>query len=459
MLHTVRMALRDQLRPKMAWQQLPDPLADADIRALADVAPGIPSAEAGAYLIKHIKHMLKLPESGPTLIRYVHHAARYAPMDLQPELLAFARQQKPDDLRFQASLFRAIQQASQERGAPLADDARTWAAEMTGKLLAAPQNDLQTLGIELAGSLKLASTQEPLVAMVGRRDLKEEQRRAAAAALLGIDAKAHVAYCGKLLNDAAESAGMRDQLANLLAGVNQPESRTELVKALPTAPARLQSVIATGLAGSPQGIDLLLEAITAGKASARLLLDRPVEARLNQAKVPNLKERVGKLTKGLPAADEKLNQLIKKRRASFVAFSKADLEAGAKIFEKSCANCHSLAGKGAKVGPQLDGIGARGLERLLEDIIDPNRNVDQQFRATTLSLKNGQIVMGLVLREEGEIVIIADQQGKAVRVPKDQIDERIVSLLSPMPANLVDQIPEGDFNHLLAYLLAQRPKE
>jgi hypothetical protein len=65
-------------------------------------------------------------------------------------------------------------------------------------------------------------------------------------------------------------------------------------------------------------------------------------------------------------------------------------------------------------------------------------------------------VTGLVLREEGEIVVLADAQGKEVRVAKDDIDQRNTTLLSLMPANLIDPIPETDFYHLLAYLLSQR---
>jgi putative heme-binding domain-containing protein len=171
--------------------------------------------------------------------------------------------------------------------------------------------------------------------------------------------------------------------------------------------------------------------------------------------VANLKERVAKLTAGLPPAEQRLQDLMKQRKAGF-AKAKIDFEAGAKVFEKSCANCHILAGKGAKVGPQLDGVGIRGIDRLLEDIIDPNRNVDQAFRASTIMLKNGQIVNGLVLREEGEVVVVADAQGKEVRVEKSTIEERTISQLSPMPANLVDQIPEAEFYHLLAFLLNQK---
>ena len=92
----------------------------------------------------------------------------------------------------------------------------------------------------------------------------------------------------------------------------------------------------------------------------------------------------------------------------------------------------------------------------MEDILDPNRNVDQAFRVTNLALKNGQVVSGLLLREEGEVLVLADAQGKDVRVPRASIEERQTSPLSPMPANLVEQITEEDFDRLLAYLLSKR---
>jgi len=44
-------------------------------------------------------------------------------------------------------------------------------------------------------------------------------------------------------------------------------------------------------------------------------------------------------------------------------------------------------------------------------------------------------------------------------VPKDTIEERVVSVLSPMPANLSEQIAEPEFYDLMAYLLSQKLKE
>ena len=54
--------------------------------------------------------------------------------------------------------------------------------------------------------------------------------------------------------------------------------------------------------------------------------------------------------------------------------------------------------------------------------------------------------------------VMADQQGKEVRVAKDDVEDRRTSLLSPMPANLAETIKEEDFYRLMAYLLQQRAK-
>jgi putative heme-binding domain-containing protein len=175
------------------------------------------------------------------------------------------------------------------------------------------------------------------------------------------------------------------------------------------------------------------------------------------AKVPNAKERVASLTEGLPPPDEAVAKLLRQRHNGY-AKATPDAAAGAKVYTQHCAACHQVGGQGAKVGPQLDGIGARGLDRLLEDVLDPNRNVDQSFRTTTLVLKTGQTVSGLVVREEGQVIVLADAQGKEVRVEAGNVEQRDVVPLSPMPANWAEQIPEKEFHDLMAYLLAQRAK-
>ena len=128
------------------------------------------------------------------------------------------------------------------------------------------------------------------------------------------------------------------------------------------------------------------------------------------------------------------------------------------MFNKVCAACHQLGGQGAKIGPGLDGVGLRGLDRLLEDTLDPSRNVDQAFRTTLINTTGGNVISGLLLREEGEVLVLADAQGKEIRLPRGEVEERSLSKLSPMPANVADLIPEGDYYNLLGFLLEQKQK-
>jgi putative heme-binding domain-containing protein len=455
LLHVVRMALRDQLVPDAVWHQLPlSSLPEADARAVADVCTGVPTAHAAESLMQHLT---RWPEGRANLVRYVHHIARYGAEGKEAELLAFLGRRKPDDPDEQVALLRAVGQGDQEAGRHLTDQGRTWALDLGRRLLASGDRGRVQAGIDLAGSLKLEALQDSLVtrAVAGRAPAPE--RVAALNALVTIDPRNHVILLGDLLADSAAPYEVRSQAATLLARLNRPEAREELAGVLPTAPARLQAAIATAMAGNPAGADKLLQTVAAGKASARLLQEPAVKFWLMASRLPGVTDRVAKLTEGLPPADQRIQELLAKRRAGFTA-AKPDPARGAPVFEKNCAICHQLGGKGAKIGPQLDGVGIRGLDRLLEDILDPNRNVDQAFRQTTLALKNGQVISGLVLREEGQVIVLADAQGKEVRVPKDSVEERSVTQLSPMPANLADQIPDADFYNLLAYLLTQAPK-
>jgi putative heme-binding domain-containing protein len=453
LLHMVRMALREQLRPATAWQKLPTTAwTERDARAIADVATGVPSAEAARYLLTHLEHF---PEPRANQLRYVYHVARYGAGDSGAELLHFARGDRAAALQHKAGLLKAIFEGNQARGASLSTAASGWGEDLVRQLLASSQESDWLLGMELGGLLKIKKTQAYVTALALDKKASRAVRESALAMLVSTEPASQVRILGRVLADTSEPMGLRLKAAQLLAGMNRTESQIELLTSLTTAPQQLAVSIATGLAATPRGAEKFLEAVSKGKASAQLVQERQVAVRLDQTHLPGLKDRVASLTRGLPSPDKRIQDLMANRRKSFLA-AKSSAEQGVKVFEKFCANCHQVANRGAKIGPQLDGIGIRGLDRLLEDVLDPSRNVDQAFRLTTLGLNSGQIVSGLLLREEGQVLVLADNQGKEVRVAKSDVEDRTLSQLSPMPANLVDQIPEADFNHLLAYLLAQQ---
>jgi len=188
-----------------------------------------------------------------------------------------------------------------------------------------------------------------------------------------------------------------------------------------------------------------------------LLQQRKVKDHLTAAKPENLVERLQKLTANLTTANEERDKLIAERRAAFNPMT-TSVTKGAEAFKQFCVVCHTLDGQGALIGPQLDGVGGRGVERLMEDVLDPNRNVDRAFRTTLLEMNDGDVQSGLYRRDEGEMVIIAQSNGKEISVPRKDIKERRTSETSLMPDNFGDAIPKEDFNNLIAFLLSKNVK-
>ena len=171
--------------------------------------------------------------------------------------------------------------------------------------------------------------------------------------------------------------------------------------------------------------------------------------------MPDVYRRVAELTKDLPPEDEAAARSIDQRRRGYLAAAPA-VEKGKTVFDKQCGICHQLDGKGTKLGPDLDGIGHRGLDRLLEDLLDPNRNVDPAFRTTVVITDDGLTQTGLAVRDEGKVLILADSEGKERRIEHGHIDERFVSPLSPMPKVATETVSEVDFYHVVKYLLDQK---
>lgn len=471
-LHMIRIALREQLRQPEAWDTLTQnaagevptltqdasgdapklTLTQADSAALADVAVGVPSEQSARFLLQHLTKFGDTPENAT---RYAKHIARYGTDDHTTTLLAWVRDYQAASLPTQLQLTSAMLKGRQERGATPSEPLTTHIAAVVGKCLRAGDAGLLQPSIELVGALRLRQYQSELVRLADDRNNPENLRFAAIAAHTAIDRDATVSILARLLHDPTQPQPLRLRAAASLGTFNTPAARAELAKALVNAPASTATTLAMHLASSREGAEQLLRLMQTGKTSARLLQDRTLSVRLTESKLPGVAEQIRKLTDGLPTADQAMQALMETRRKQFDQ-AKADPAHGAKVFAQHCAICHQLGGQGAKIGPQLDGIGNRGVERLLEDILDPSRNVDEAFRTTQLVLKSGRTLSGLVVREEGATLTLADAQGKEIAIAQVDVEERLVSPLSPMPANFAQQVSEGDFRDLLAYLLMQR---
>jgi len=314
----------------------------------------------------------------------------------------------------------------------------------------------QQAAAELARELSLANLETPLASLLTSHQAEVEPRAAAARALLRLNSARNTPSVTALLRDAAVPNGLRAKLAASLVEQGSEEALATVLLASREAPQRLQAQLATALAGRREGAETLLLNIETGKLPPRLLLERQVKDRLLAAAPANAEPRIQKLVDGLTPPSAEIQKLIDERRANFIATT-ASAARGEKVFTQNCRPCHQIDGAGNIVGPQLDGVGGRGLERLLEDVLDPNRNVDPAFHTAILSLRDGESVSGLYRREEGEAIVLANVTGKDFSIPKKDIVERRSSTTSLMPENFGEAIPPPDFNDLMAFLLAHGP--
>jgi putative heme-binding domain-containing protein len=317
------------------------------------------------------------------------------------------------------------------------------------------QKDQLKMAIEIAAALRVTELGGALERILSSRQGDAAVRSAAATALATLDLKAHLAALAAALGDESGPVALREAIAGALAPADSMAAIEPRLVAMRTAPQKLQLALAKSLSGTVGGAEALLGAVADGKASARVLLDAGVKERMHLSlPAADLDARLSRLTAGLPAADSEVQKLIDARAAAFDP-SKASPLTGSHVFQKNCIVCHSIETKGARIGPQLDGIGKRGVARICEDILDPSRNVDAAFRYSTFFLSGGDILDGIVRREEGQTITIVDATGKETTIPKSQIQRRVESKLSLMPGNFGQTLTEKEFNDLLSYLLAK----
>ena len=247
-------------------------------------------------------------------------------------------------------------------------------------------------------------------------------------------------------------AARRERLfASLVSG----EAKTyaeDLEVVLRGVPQSGQAALAAQLCQQPDGAALCIDFVRRGIVSPLLLRRPEIAQRLTALNSPELNTAVEDLTKNLPSEDEATAKLIATRKADCVS-NAGQSARGLELFKKHCLACHQMRGEGQKIGPQLDGIGVRGLDRLLEDMLAPNRNVDAAFRSTTIVTTEGLVLLGLARRTEGETFYFADRAGKEFSLTKSEIETQAVSPVSLMPANFGELLNEADTRDLMRFLL------
>jgi putative heme-binding domain-containing protein len=123
-----------------------------------------------------------------------------------------------------------------------------------------------------------------------------------------------------------------------------------------------------------------------------------------------------------------------------------------------CFTCHRFATEGGAVGPDLTGVSGRfNAKDLLESIVDPSKEVSDQYAPTVFTLKNGTTVIGRVANlNNDDIMVMEDMSapGDFTNVKRTELVSAEPSKTSPMPEGLLNTLKQDEILDLMAFLLS-----
>ena len=118
-----------------------------------------------------------------------------------------------------------------------------------------------------------------------------------------------------------------------------------------------------------------------------------------------------------------------------------------------CSQCHRVQGSGQSVGPDLDLIGGKRSRReLLDSILLPSKAIDPKYQTHQLLTVDGQILVGLLVHEMDDQVVLRTADGKNHNVRREEIESRRVQTESLMPSGLAAEMTLQELVDLLAFL-------
>ena len=132
----------------------------------------------------------------------------------------------------------------------------------------------------------------------------------------------------------------------------------------------------------------------------------------------------------------------------------------------ACSTCHTIHGKGGRLGPDLSTTGsARSTDYLVESVRSPSRRLaqgiseamkefSQEYETVTVVTADGTKLAGVVLNEDNFTLQMLDTREQLRLFQKDKLRSLEKSRESLMPAYDQKTLSDKDLQDLIAYLLA-----
>ena len=137
---------------------------------------------------------------------------------------------------------------------------------------------------------------------------------------------------------------------------------------------------------------------------------------------------------------------------------------GRRLFgEAQCFACHRFDNEGGAMGPDLTIASGRfSVRDLLESIVDPSKEISDQYAAQIFIQTNGKVVTGRIINYNNDNMTVMtnmlDPNG-LTNVDTKKVESIEKSKISMMPEGLLNNFHEDEILDLVAYLLSRGDRE
>jgi len=250
----------------------------------------------------------------------------------------------------------------------------------------------------------------------------------------------------KLLNDPA----MRTGALRALAAYDDPKTPSAVLQIYPNLAGQDKNEALNTLTSRATFARRLLESVDKNVIPRRDLT-ADVVRQLRNLKNPAIDAQVQKLWGVARESETEKLAEIARYKAMIQTKGVGDPPRGRAIFARTCQQCHILFDVGGKVGPDITGSNRSDLDYILQNIIDPNAIIPNDYRTSTLETKDERVITGIVTKQDDNAVTIV-VPGETIIVGRKDIKSLTQGDISMMPEGLLAALSETEVRDLLAYL-------
>jgi len=331
-----------------------------------------------------------------------------------------------------------------------ATDAAAALAPVAVTLLAENNDAIRIAALKGAGANKLTAAAETITMLVTNSNAPSVVRAASLDALAAMDSPKLGPLVAMLLESKDNAlAGAARKLARKISPAQAVKANAMILGK--GAVREQQEALATIAAESGPEADAViaqqLDLLLAGKVKTGLVLD------LLEAAAARKDAAIQKQLAAFESTRKATDPLSRWRECLEGGDGKIGKEIFAEKAEAACMRCHKVKGEGGDVGPDLAEVGKKmGREFVLQSIVDPNAVIAKGYDNVMLTLKDGNIVAGLLNAETAdELALKNPADGKLQRMKKSTVKER-ASLPSAMPPGMGEVLTKRELRDLVQYL-------